>query len=307
MRACPDESCACLWLDPCPSPEDIGLAYDTYYTHAQRPPLVEKAFLQAWGLMGQLFLAGRYRRTVGVVPAMVGRALAPLVDAVSTIGLHLELLLRHLPPPAAGMALLDVGCGDGFALQVLAQVGWRVEGQDVDPKAVAVAKARGLNVRQGPLEDCGFAASSFDAVTSSHVMEHVHEPESFLREMHRLLVPGGTLVAVTPNVRSANHDRFGSAWRGLEPPRHLVLFTGEALTKLAQRVGFQRCQVTTTVHGVPAGEVAARHVQRQGWHRWNDRGTWADRLAGWRRQWAQILGGDAARMRGDELVLTATK
>lgn len=307
MRACRDPGCGSLWLDPCPSPEDIGRAYETYYTHATRAPWIERLSIDVWGLLAQVSLAGHYRRAVGVVPAELGRVLAPVIDAVPTVALHLALLLRHLPPPSAGMALLDVGCGDGLALQVLARVGWNVQGQDVDPKAVAAAAARGLRVSRGPLGDCGFADESFDAVTSSHVLEHVHEPLPFLREIHRLLAPGGTLVAVTPNVHSANHARFGAAWRGLEPPRHLVLFSPGGLAAVAAHAGFRRCDVTSTLHGVAAGEVAARHIQRRGSHRWDDHGSWADRLAGWRRQWAQILAGDASRGRGDELVLIATK
>lgn len=307
MRGCPAPDCACLWLDPCPSPEDIGRAYATYYTHAARAPWIEDAVVRVWALLGQIALAGAHRHAVGPVPAFAGRALAPLIDAVPTIALHLGLMLRHLPPPGPGMSLLDVGCGDGFAMRILERVGWRVEGQDVDPKAVAGAVARGLRVRQGPLEGCGFAEDSFDAVTSSHVLEHVHDPEAFLREMHRLLAPGGTVVAVTPNVLSANHERFGRSWRGLEPPRHLQIFSAEALAALAERAGFRQCRVTSTVHGVAAGEVASRHIQTNGRHQWDDQGTWRDRLAGWRRQWGQILSGDAARLRGDELVLTATK
>jgi len=307
MRACPDAACGCLWLDPCPSPDDIGRAYDAYYTHAARTPLAERAVARVWALLGQLTLAGHHGRPVGPVPAAVGRALAPLIDAVPALGLHLALLLRHLPPPTPGMSLLDVGCGDGLALQVLAGIGWRVQGQDVDPKAVAVATARGLQVRQGLLHQCGFADGSFDAVTSSHVLEHVHEPVPFLAEMHRLLRPGGTLVAVTPNVRSANHERFGRAWLSLDPPRHLVLFTPQALEAVAARAGFRSCRVTSTVRAVAASEVASRHIRETGHHRWGDRGSWLDRLAGARRQWTQLLAGEAGQMRGDELVLTATK
>jgi 2-polyprenyl-3-methyl-5-hydroxy-6-metoxy-1,4-benzoquinol methylase len=307
MRVCPAPDCSCLWLDPCPSPEDIGRAYATYYTHAARPAWIEEALVRVWALLGQVSLAGAHGRAVGPVPAVVGRALAPLIGAVPTVALHLGLLLRHLPPPTPGMTLLDVGCGDGLALRILEKVGWRVEGQDVDPTAVAGAVGRGLRVRQGPLDACGFRENNFDAVTSSHVLEHVHDPEALLHGMHRLLSPGGVLVAVTPNVRSANHERFGRSWRSLEPPRHLQIFSAEALAALAERVGFRHCRVASTVHGAAAGEVASRHIQARGRHQWDDAGTWADRLAGWRRQRAQIRSGDAARLRGDELVLTATK
>jgi 2-polyprenyl-3-methyl-5-hydroxy-6-metoxy-1,4-benzoquinol methylase len=307
LRACVDAGCECLWLDPCPLLEDIGKAYDAYYTHGTRRPSAERLIERLWGFLGQSALAGKHHQTVGMMPAPLGAALYKVLGLVPEIRLHLALLLRHLPPPKPGMKLLDVGCGDGLALRVLEQVGWTVQGQDVDAQAVAVARGRGLEVRHGVIQDCGFPAESFDAVTMSHVIEHVHDPAGLLREVHRLLRPGGTLVSVTPNVHSANHERLGASWLSLDPPRHLVIFSANALRKVAGRAGFQHSEISSSVRATQWAEVAARYIQRSGQYRWDDRGVLADRLAGKYHFFAALARKDAERLRGDELILTASK
>jgi SAM-dependent methyltransferase len=78
----------------------------------------------------------------------------------------------------------------------------------------------------------------YDAVVMAHVIEHVPDPTALVAEAHRVLQPGGRLVSVTPNARSAGHRAFGRAWRGLEPPRHLHVFTPESLRTVAVRGGF---------------------------------------------------------------------
>jgi hypothetical protein len=54
-----------------------------------------------------------------------------------------------------------------------------------------------------------------------------------------MLRPGGLLYIETPNIGSSGHARFGRNWRGLEPPRHLVLFSWASLERLLQQQGFR--------------------------------------------------------------------
>jgi 2-polyprenyl-3-methyl-5-hydroxy-6-metoxy-1,4-benzoquinol methylase len=307
LRSCRDAGCGCLWLDPCPLPADIGKAYDAYYTHGSRSPAVERMIERAWGFLGRAFLTGKYRRSIAGTPAVVGAVVQPLLGLVPDIGLHLELLLRHLPPPQPQQKLLDVGCGEGLSLHVLSRVGWQVEGQDVDAQALAVTARRGIRVKQGQLADCGYADGTFDAVTMSHVIEHVHDAEALLREIHRILRPGGTLVSITPNVDSAALQRFGSNWIHLDPPRHLTLFTAAASHTIARRAGFVTTEVTSSVRVTSSTEVASRHIRQTGSWRWAAGGSVIDRVAGRYRLYQQLLQGDAEKLRGDELILIARK
>ena len=148
--------------------------------------------------------------------------------------------IRHLPAKTGG-TLLDVGCGSGAFLAQMAALGWRTQGIDPDPAAVASAREAGLHVRQATLADLdtGQHAGSFDAITLSHVIEHLHDPGGDLRRIERLLRSGGLLWIATPNLEALGLRRFGAAWLGLDPPRHLVLFTRASLEQLVRHAGLE--------------------------------------------------------------------
>jgi SAM-dependent methyltransferase len=142
--------------------------------------------------------------------------------------------------------------------------GWEVQGVEVDPDAVAAARARGVSVRKGTLEQQAFPAEYFDAVHSAHVLEHLHDPFRLLRECYRVLKPGGTLVLLTPNVRSLGHREFGAAWLGLDPPRHLMLFSMEALISAARQSGFTIQRLDSTVRIAWVAGALSHRIQRSG-------------------------------------------
>lgn len=216
FRRCSNSECGLVWLDPMPVEEEIGKAYLTYYTHDDRP-------CTRSGL-----IAG-FRR--------FGSALFSLLDPVKRQRKRLALMFLDDLKPGR---LLDVGCGNGARLAQFRALGWDVYGQDVDPAATAYAREMfGLDVRLGRLEDTAFEHGFFDCVTLNHVIEHVHDPVGMLRECRGLLKPGGLLVVVTPNANSFASKYFGRFWRGLEPPRHIHLFSPGTLGAVAVKAGFE--------------------------------------------------------------------
>jgi SAM-dependent methyltransferase len=112
-----------------------------------------------------------------------------------------------------------------------------VAGVEPDPKARLLGNERGLDVRER-LED--FAGETFEAATLSHVIEHVHDPVATLRACRELLAPGGMIYVDTPNIDAVGHGIYGRHWRGLETPRHLVLFTRASLRRALEQAGFGR-------------------------------------------------------------------
>ncbi len=275
MRVCASPDCGAAWLDPAPTEASIGAAYARYYTHeagaGERGGAVA-ALLRAWwrvtGLAAQRASLGR-------------------------------MALDGVPPGR----LLDVGCGDGRRFAALEAMGWRVEGQEIDPSAAAAARAAGHTVHLGPLTALAAPAGSFDAVTLNHVIEHVHDPVGLMRECHRLMRPGATLVAITPNAASAGHRRFGPAWRGLEPPRHLVVFAPPALARVARDAGFTRIGVRTSAanaYTLGAASLAAA-AHRAG----APLGFVAGRVGALRFQTAASRAWRADPGSGEECVLTA--
>jgi predicted SAM-dependent methyltransferase len=119
-------------------------------------------------------------------------------------------------------------------------------------------------VRVGALEAQRFADKRFDAVTMSHVIEHLHDPLRTLRECRRILKPGGRLSIVTPNIESRGHRRYRRNWMHLDPPRHLHLFGPAALRVLVERAGFVELSVRTSIRDAYGMFIGSRAIGRDG-------------------------------------------
>jgi SAM-dependent methyltransferase len=112
------------------------------------------------------------------------------------IGSFVEKICRELGRERP--RILDVGCGTGANLELLAKYG-KAEGVDVSTEALDFCRARGLeNVRQGEAEKLPYADESFDLVTGLDVVEHLDDDVAGLREMHRVLKPGGRALLFVP-------------------------------------------------------------------------------------------------------------
>jgi len=231
------KSCRSAYLDPRPTHDSIGLAYRNYFTHN-----VASGMQSSSG-----FLLGSIKAGIrnDYLKARFGIILYPRIPfgrlALSLLPyrrMALDRSVRDLALPGKNAKLLDIGCGSGDFLRAASSLGWDTQGIDPDPEAVAAARKTGLTVRQGGFPRTGFPDGQFDAVTLSHVIEHVHDPIVALREVHRILKPGGRIWIATPNIDGAGHRLFGRHWRGLEPPRHLVMFNSSSLRLACERGGF---------------------------------------------------------------------
>lgn len=240
--------CGAAWLDPRPTPESIGRAYAGYYTHAGggRVRFDNTRRTGVAGLVqrfrnGELNRRFGYRREPALCPRGLSRVLAALLPGeTARLGRH----IRQLPPPRAAAArLLDVGAGNGDFLAEAAALGYRAEGIEFDREAVAAARARGLSMRLATIPGASLARAAYEQITLNHVIEHLHDPLAGLRELHEALAPGGRIWIQTPNLDACGHAEFGADWRGLEPPRHLVLFNARALRTALARSGFTRVEL----------------------------------------------------------------
>ena len=114
----------------------------------------------------------------------------------------------------AGLDVLDVGCGQGIDLARYARGGANVTGLDLTPRHVELARAHlaafGLpgTVVQGDAEELPFADDSFDRVSSNGVLHHTPNIETALREIRRVLRPGGEARIIVYN-RSSLHYWIG--------------------------------------------------------------------------------------------------
>jgi 2-polyprenyl-3-methyl-5-hydroxy-6-metoxy-1,4-benzoquinol methylase len=138
-----------------------------------------------------------------------------------------------------GNRFLDIGCATGLLLEHMRdEKGWDVQGVEVCGEAVEYGrKQRRLSIFHGTVEDAHFPGGSFDLVHASHVIEHVTDPKAFLRELRRLLRPGGYLVVSTPNIDGFQSRLFKERWRSAIPD-HMVLFSKRTLQAILSAAGF---------------------------------------------------------------------
>jgi len=135
--------------------------------------------------------------------------------------------------------MLDVGAATGFFLDLARNRGWRTVGVEPSEFAVSVAKGKGLDVRQGIVEDLAIPDNSFDVITMWDVIEHVNAPRASLAAAFRLLRPGGVLAINTPDSGSTLARLLGLRWHLVVPPEHLVLFHQESLRRLLAESNFE--------------------------------------------------------------------
>jgi len=181
----------------------------------------------------------------------------------------LREVLRDVAPPAA---IVDIGCGDGAATSLAAQVnpGHRIVGLDWSADALRQARSRGLTLLRAEVESTSLpiASGRADVVIMSELIEHLVDPDSALEEARRVLKPGGTLLLSTPNL-AAWYNR-GLLALGVQPlftevslrgvfgrpgsqvAGHLRLFTRRALVGLLAARGFGSIRVSgASYHDVP--------------------------------------------------------
>lgn len=135
----------------------------------------------------------------------------------------------------AGKSMLDVGCGTGQFLQMMADWGvTSVTGVDISAECVASARKRQL--------DCACAdflsfEGRYDVISMWHLLEHLRDPCGYIEHAYGLLPSGGWFLVEMP-VIGVISESFGADWRYFMPVEHINLFTQEALFGLCSDVGF---------------------------------------------------------------------
>jgi SAM-dependent methyltransferase len=160
--------------------------------------------------------------------------------------------------------LLDVGCGEGdAALEIRRSTGARVSCVDISDIAVESCTRRGLDAQQVDIssDPLPFDDEQFDAIYLAEVIEHLIQPDRALRDMWRVLRPGGHLVVSTPNLACLPNRILlavglqplfsevseevvlgrgaGIFGQGGSPVGHLRLYTRRGLVEMLRLHGFE--------------------------------------------------------------------
>lgn len=150
----------------------------------------------------------------------------------------LDLLEQHLPQRGE---LLDIGPNTGTCLLAARERGWRGCGIEINADAAAYCRqSRGLNVIAGTLDTHPFPRDCFDVVLMGDVIEHLSDPRATMRQVQRILRPGGLVVISTPDI---------AGWAGrvlqVKPQEHLYYFSPQTMGALLQRVGLEVVSITS--------------------------------------------------------------
>jgi 2-polyprenyl-3-methyl-5-hydroxy-6-metoxy-1,4-benzoquinol methylase len=153
---------------------------------------------------------------------------------------HVNFVMRAVQESGQKGLLVDVGCGGGLLLRMLRERGLPVLGLETSlPAATSAWKRNGVAVVCGDLSKSPIARGTCAAVTMFHVLEHLHDPVSYLRSARDLLVSGGRLVVQVPNASCWQFLMFGEHWNGIDVPRHLVDYRERDLESLLEYCGFE--------------------------------------------------------------------
>lgn len=170
-----------------------------------------------------------------------------------------QWIVDHFPP--TGRTVIDAGSGEGYGAELLRGAGASpVFALEFDPQAAAHCGQRYPQVQtvRANLDALPLATNTIDVVITMQVIEHLWDLRRFLRECHRVLRPGGTIIAATPN-RLTFSPGLG---RGQKPtnPFHVEEFDAEQLTDLLVGANF----ADVVIHGLRHGPaIAPDLVQRQ--------------------------------------------
>ena len=153
-------------------------------------------------------------------------------------------MVGFLPPSYS--RVLEVGCGEGAFATLLKQP-CEIWGVEMEPMAAARAATRMTKVLVGPYDhvQAGIPIRYFDLIVCNDVIEHLPDPDAFLRSVRSRLVPGGQIVASLPNVRHWEvlwQLLVGRDWKygveGILDRTHLRFFTAKSMRRLFEEAGF---------------------------------------------------------------------
>ena len=165
---------------------------------------------------------------------------------------------RRLVKEISGLkegTLLDIGSGTGHFLNEMKNAGWETRGIEISEKAREYSISKfGLEVLD-PENINSLETGSYDCVTLWHVLEHFQDPFTYVREVHRLLKPGGKCLVAMPNCSSYDAVHYGRFWAAYDVPRHLWHFTPGTFRLFSEKEGFKLtgiCQLPLDVFYISA-------------------------------------------------------
>ena len=204
-------TCGLMRTNPRPTQETIGLYYPDDYG-----PYLDS--------MVQLDNNNNERNTIK-------NFLRPLINRIFNVN------STPIPPLSPGR-MLEVGCASGAYLDYMAKKGWLVQGIEFSEEVAQSARDLGYQVHGGALETAPQPDELFDLVVGWMVLEHLHDPVTGLKKLHKWAKPNGWLALSIPNADSLEFNLFKDKGYALQVPTHIYHYTPNSLEKVLHAGGW---------------------------------------------------------------------
>jgi len=189
---------------------------------------------------------------------------------------RIQTLLKHYREKPVtetiSLKLLDIGCSFGGLLYVAQQMG--IDSYGLDVSDYAVEYARNLlgqhKIHHGVLDAARYPDDFFDFVTMIEVIEHLDDPAQVLKEIYRILRPGGIALIQTANMAGQQAIKAGANYH-YYLPGHLFYFTADNLQEYARKIGFSHFHC---FHGVEFGLLPKLKKIKHTFQTWKDYPKW---------------------------------
>lgn len=166
------------------------------------------------------------------------------VDNIEQMRADFQPTLKLIKKYQPNGDFLEIGCAGGAVLLEAKMAGYTTVGVELSAEMAKWGRDNlGIDIRPGRFEDQQFLNNSFDVVFLGDVIEHLHEPKQVLKEIHRVLKPGGIVALaypmelnhVVPRIRGLLRIGKQSPYK----PYHLFYYVTNTLGRLLEACGFR--------------------------------------------------------------------
>lgn len=133
---------------------------------------------------------------------------------------------------------LDIGCATGLLVNKMKKSGWDAKGIEICKESAEYGSSKyGIEIINLTLEQAKFPDNYFDIIHSSHLIEHLNDPQIFLKEIYRILKHDGSLIITTPNNSGLQAIMTKKNWRCIVKD-HLFIFNKKNFSLLLKKNNF---------------------------------------------------------------------
>lgn len=237
--------CQLVYLNPKATPESLAQYYgENYISHtsaqgfdpssAEAPPIIDsggRKVVSFLSMVKEWMYLNRWSGGGGA--SRKKRMFLSLLKSIRSINAEPLFFFGR------GKIALDYGCGIGGYVNSMKANGWRSIGFDLSKRAVAKAVGySGVIAGVSNAENIPLKNDSVDVVTMNHVLEHLENPAAVVKDVFRILKPGGAFMLSVPNAASAAMAIEKKYWIGADAPRHIVIWSPASISRLITECGF---------------------------------------------------------------------